>query len=113
MARGLLESEGIEAEVFDEYTIAVQPLYSTALGGVKLVVLERDVGQALDILREQRAEATAYDEEKLGRCPRCESVRIGDNPLRFGIILLAIVTLGIAWLLLYRKYRCEECGHSW
>lgn len=38
MAKGELEAYGITAFVSDEYTIGANPLYSNALGGVKLQV---------------------------------------------------------------------------
>ncbi|KAA6302398.1 MAG: hypothetical protein EZS26_001511 [Candidatus Ordinivivax streblomastigis] len=50
--RSRLESEGIACLAQDELTIQVNPLYSNALGGVKLQVLESDVERALEILRE-------------------------------------------------------------
>jgi hypothetical protein len=50
--RGRLEAEGIETFVQDELTIQVDPLYSNALGGIKLMVQPWDVRKATDILAE-------------------------------------------------------------
>ena len=49
--RGKLESEGIECFIKDELTIQSNPLYSNAIGGVKLQVKESDFNQAVEILK--------------------------------------------------------------
>jgi len=50
--RGRLEGEGIETFVQDELTIQVDPMYSNALGGIKLMVHEEDLSRANEILAE-------------------------------------------------------------
>jgi len=50
--RSLLESEGIECFVRDEYTVSVHPFYSNAIGGIKLQVKERDAQLAMELLIE-------------------------------------------------------------
>jgi hypothetical protein len=50
--RGKLESEGIECQALDEFTTQVNPLYSNAIGGVKLQVKESDLPRTIEILKE-------------------------------------------------------------
>ena len=50
--RGRLESEGIECFIKDELTVQSYNLYSNAVGGVKLQVLEKDQQRAVEILIE-------------------------------------------------------------
>ena len=50
--RGRLEAEGIETFVQDELTIQVDPMYSNALGGIKLMVHAEDAARAAEILAE-------------------------------------------------------------
>lgn len=50
--RGRLESEGIACNIIDELTVQVNPLYSNAIGGVKLQVKESDFDRAIEILKE-------------------------------------------------------------
>jgi DNA-directed RNA polymerase subunit RPC12/RpoP len=57
--RGRLESEGITCFVKDEFTVQVNPFYSNAIGGVKLQVMESDLNQAIEILKE-----TGYIKDK-------------------------------------------------
>lgn len=52
LIRGRLEAEGIECNVIDELTVQVNPLYSNAIGGVKLQVRESDFENAIVILKE-------------------------------------------------------------
>ncbi len=44
--KGRLESEGIECFIKDELTVQTNPVYSYAVGGVKLQVKEEDVEAA-------------------------------------------------------------------
>jgi hypothetical protein len=52
IVKGKLESEGIPCFLKDELTAQVAPFYSNAIGGVKLQVIESDVPQAIEILKE-------------------------------------------------------------
>jgi hypothetical protein len=48
--QSVLDAEGIEAFIPDQYTLGVDPLYVTALGGVRLLVRRADVERAKDVL---------------------------------------------------------------
>ncbi len=50
--RGRLEAEGIECAVHDELTTQVNPFYSNAIGGVKLLVRRSRLNEALKILKD-------------------------------------------------------------
>ena len=50
--RTLLEANGVKCRVLDELTIQVSPLYSNAIGGVKLQVRENDIQKAINILKD-------------------------------------------------------------
>jgi hypothetical protein len=52
LAKGKLESEGIEVVIKDELTTQVINFYSNAIGGVKLLVKESDYENALQLLIE-------------------------------------------------------------
>ncbi len=52
MAQSLLEADGIATFLKDELTVQVYSFYSTALGGIKLMVLESDVKRAHELLTE-------------------------------------------------------------
>ena len=49
--KSVLESEGIEAMIPNEYTLGVQPLYSNLLGGAQVMVRAEDKARAEELLR--------------------------------------------------------------
>lgn len=51
MARSALTAAGIEADVADEQVVAIDWLYSNAVGGVKLFVPEVDLERAAEVLQ--------------------------------------------------------------
>ena len=67
--RAQMEAEGIETFTGDELIIQIDPLYSNALGGIKLMVYPQDVPRATEILAEagfiKRAERP--DKQRLTR----------------------------------------------
>ncbi len=50
MIKGILEGDGIQVFIKDQYLIGTMPFYSTALGGVKITVLKKDEKRAREIL---------------------------------------------------------------
>lgn len=58
---GRLESEGIECYLVNELTTQVNPLYSNAVGGVKLQVKDEHLPLAIESLK---ASGYAYEEER-------------------------------------------------
>jgi len=50
--RSILEAEGIYYFVKDEFLVQVAPFYSNMIGGAQLQVLERDLSQVTEILKE-------------------------------------------------------------
>lgn len=52
LADSLLQSEGIESILEDEFTVGIYNGISNALGGVKLLVKEKDFERAIEILTE-------------------------------------------------------------
>jgi hypothetical protein len=48
--KSVLEGSGIDSRIPDQHTLAVQPLYANILGGVRLLVRERDRDRAIEIL---------------------------------------------------------------
>ena len=61
LARARLEAEGIEALIPDEHAVSLQSLYTDALGGARVQVLDADAARATAILNEDRS--TALDED--------------------------------------------------
>ncbi|HTX64544.1 MAG TPA: DUF2007 domain-containing protein [Opitutaceae bacterium] len=50
LLKSRLEGSGVAAFVRDEFTVAANPLYSNAIGGVKVEVADDDFDRALEVL---------------------------------------------------------------
>jgi len=114
MAQMALESEGVDSFLEGEYAVSVNPLLSSAMGGVRLLVAASDAELAARILQEYRQERAEAEAKRARTCPRCSR---GDgttipSSILFGI--LAVMTLGVLSLLVsLAKYKCPGCGHRW
>jgi hypothetical protein len=77
ISKSRLDSEDIPSFIADEHTIAMQWMYSNAMGGVRLQVPEEYVEQALEVLAEDRSQdlidEQGYDSEI---CPVCGSTDV-------------------------------------
>ncbi|WP_299702575.1 DUF2007 domain-containing protein [uncultured Pontibacter sp.] len=117
--KGRLEAEGIPCFLGDEHIIAAQPLYSVAVGGVKLQVTEGDVEEALEMLARIQGGTSEYildDNIELASptqvyhdveiCPICESKNISTKGFFGGV-------LGITLPFVSRRYGCHDCGYTW
>ncbi|AUC16897.1 hypothetical protein BTO06_17860 [Tenacibaculum sp. SZ-18] len=70
-----LDSEGISTMLMDEKTIDSDPLLSQAIGGVKLLIANKDLEKASKIY----ANIRTYEKDENGdeiHCPNCNSSRI-------------------------------------
>ncbi len=68
MALGMLQENGINCHLKDEYIVTIDPLLNPAVGGIKLMIGEQDYEQALHIIKD--AEAAYLSEIP---CPHCHS----------------------------------------
>jgi hypothetical protein len=56
LLKSMLEDVGIPVFVKDEFTILMNPLFSNAVGGIKLQVLEEDLEKASEVLKDFESE---------------------------------------------------------
>ncbi|WEK36905.1 MAG: DUF2007 domain-containing protein [Candidatus Pseudobacter hemicellulosilyticus] len=106
-----LEEENIRAYLQDEHTVTSYPVLSNAIGGIKLMVFEEQVGRALELIagfEQTYRQAVA--------CPRCGSLNVhfvtqSTNPVNW----LSAIT---SWLFgnyavaFKQVYRCFDCGYE-
>ena len=113
ITKGLLESNGIEAFIFDENILSVDPILTTALGGIRLMVRSSDYEDALSIIKEVDEENIR--EESNLKCPFCASsdIKIINRPnwLYFIIMLFTFTSTPTAGN--RKKYVCNVCRHRW
>jgi hypothetical protein len=117
LAKGLLDSAGIESFLFDENIVRMDWLYSNLVGGVKLRVREEDVAEALELLDVGKTETdeTNVAEEptvRPGRCPNCRSTDVTDQPLMKRLAYLSVL-LGFPMPPKRVGWKCGFCGHTW
>jgi hypothetical protein len=114
--RGRLEANGIDCFMADGNTIGANPLYSIALGGVKIKVFEKDVDKCKAILHEPE-DIELTDEmpiETATTCPYCVSanVRYGASTVRKTNWLGALISFfSMTYPVIARKaWHCFNCG---
>lgn len=122
--RGRLEANGIDCFIADNNMIGVNPLYTQALGGIKLRVFERDVDRCNELLAlDESLQIT--DEpitETTTSCPYCHStnVRYGAATIRktnwmgIAIMVMAFIALITFTYPIYARkaWHCFNCGND-
>jgi hypothetical protein len=111
--KGKLESEGIEVFIRDNNTVDANPLYSNAIGGVKLFVNTIDAEKAHSILS-QISKFSKDENNELMKCLKCGAEKI-EMIASIKDIKSLILFLFSAFLLLLPfqtkyKYKCRMCN---
>ncbi|WP_316816209.1 putative signal transducing protein [Pedobacter nyackensis] len=124
-----LIDSGVQCFLSDENTITINPLYTQALGGVKLHLFERDVETARNILQdedvqialdnavEQQSDSIAEDKDpNVIACPVCGSTNVGyvqATKKRFGIFTIIVSLLLLVYPFSVKKtHHCFDCKHE-
>jgi hypothetical protein len=115
LAKGSLESAGIEAYLVDDNMIRMDWFISNLLGGIKLKVRPEDAAVADEILNQPIPET--LDVEGIGtveqpKCPQCESLDIIDQELDKPVAYLSAY-VGLPVPAQKSGWTCHACGHRW
>lgn len=115
LAKGSLESAGIECYLVDENMVRMDWFISNLLGGVKLQVWPEDVGEATAILEMPIPEE--IDVEGSGiyhqpHCPNCRSLDVTFEELNKPAAY-ATAAVGLPMPLHRTAWRCHACGREW
>jgi len=97
LAKGSLESAGIQAFLIDDNMIRMDWFISNLLGGIKLKVRSEDAEAAMEILNQPIPDT--IDVEGVGsieqpKCPQCQS-------------------LDVTYMLETQAWTCYACGNNW
>ncbi|MGE5393180.1 MAG: DUF2007 domain-containing protein [Candidatus Saccharibacteria bacterium] len=119
IVKGLLDSNGINCFISDENIVSVNPLYSQAVGGVKLNVFERDIPRINSLLNagitSEETEATDKTNSSIV-CPNCNSHNVaygGSVKQKFGLWNMILPFLLMVYPFTMRKaYHCFNCDHE-
>lgn len=115
LAKGSLESAGIQAYLVDDNMIRMDWFISNLLGGIKLKVRAEDAEAAREILNQPIPET--LDVEGVGhfeqpKCPRCQSLDISNEELNKPVAYLTAYA-GIPVPVYKRGWTCHACGNRW
>jgi hypothetical protein len=114
LAKGSLESAGVQAYLVDDNMIRMDWFISNLLGGIKLKVHAEDAEVASQILDQSIPEM--FEVEGIGnfdqpKCPRCQSLDIAYEENKPVSYVSAYV--GVPVPLRKRGWTCHECGNGW
>ena len=104
-----LENEGIECFIFDEEIVTINPLYSNAVGGIKVKVRSSDIDKVKQYYTNNQPSLSQ-------KCPNCQSSNtIIDTTLKTGMPKWIAVFLGfLSGTFPFAgktDYRCLDCNH--
>ena len=114
LAKGSLESAGIECFLRDDNLVRLDWFISNFVGGIKLCVRQEDAPNARKILEEPILESLYVQGVGLyeqPRCPKCNSLDVSYRELDPAAYLTMVVRFPIP---IQRKgWRCRACGAEW
>ena len=115
IVKSRLEAEGINVILNNEHTINTDPLISTAIGGVQLMVNVEDEVKAKEVL-DDISKYSLDDSGHAINCPNCNSEKVAyyTTITDFKSFIYFFVGFIFSVLPMYTKYsyRCENCKHK-
>jgi hypothetical protein len=115
LAKGSLDSAGIECFLVDDNMIRLDWFISNLLGGIKLQVQPGDVEAAGEVLNQPVPDAFEVDgigEYEQPRCPKCHSLDIGFQELD-KFMSYGSAYIGVPIPIERDGWRCHSCHHQW
>jgi hypothetical protein len=117
IAASRLDDEGIQAVIADEQIVAMNWLWSNAVGGVKLMVSNIDLEIARQVLAERPAPPSADEGSYSFTCPHCHgnntSYLPGQPPGRIVAGVFAAIFLTLPIPSRHDSMKCDDCGEIW
>jgi hypothetical protein len=115
LAKGSLDSSGIESFLTDDNMVRMDWFLSNLLGGVKLLVSREDAESATAILNEPTPEL--LDVEGVGEyqqphCPECQSLDVNFEELNREVAYTT-AWIGMPIPLHTGGWTCQSCGYRW
>lgn len=109
---GKLESEGVEVYLRDMNTVDSNPIWSNAVGGVKLFVKSQDFEKANKILSDI-SQFSFNENNELIKCPSCgaEEIEMVTSIKDTKTLLAFVFSLLFVLMPFYSKhrYKCNNC----
>ena len=115
LAKGSLESAGIEAYLVDDNMVRIYWLYSNFLGGIKLTVHPEDVDSATEILNQpipETIEVEGVGKYEQPKCPECHSLDVNYRELN-KLVSYGSLYFGVPIPLQTKAWTCHACRYEW
>jgi Zn finger protein HypA/HybF involved in hydrogenase expression len=107
----MLIASHVNCHLKDEHTITIDPLLSSALGGIKLMVHHAHAEKAMEILEEVQMQHL-----RTIPCPVCKSfsLKIVSTTKKYACRLSALIStiLNGQSLEIKKMYVCDKCDHD-
>ena len=115
LAKGRLESAGVECFLADENMVRLDWFISNLLGGVKLLVDREQFTEAARILNEpipRELDVEGVGEYVQPRCPQCGSLDVAYGELNKKVSYIT-AWLGLPIPLARSDWQCHACDYHW
>jgi hypothetical protein len=115
LAKGCLDSAGIQCALFGENMVRLDWFWSNAVGGVQLRVAPSDADAANEILMQPIPEGfdvPGVGEYQQPHCPNCQSLDVTFKELNRPASYLTM-TLSVPVPIYRRAWRCHSCNVEW
>jgi hypothetical protein len=115
LAKGTLDSAGIEAVLSDDNVVRMDWFWSNLMGGIKLSVDQEDVEVANGILDQPIPEGfnvRGLGEYEQPRCPNCQSLDINYRELNRPVAFVSAY-FNLPLPVRRRAWRCHSCYTQW
>jgi hypothetical protein len=113
IAKTQLEAAGIPVRIENEHTINMDWLYSNALGGVRLLVLEGDSEEARTLLAQDFSQQLQQQFGLSENCPNCGSSDIQPYTEGKRPAYLVFLLLGFPLFFYKNGMKCQRCQYFW
>ena len=114
LAKGSLESAGIECSLADDNMVRLDWFYSNAIGGIKLMVDQLDLEAAEQLLTSpipENFEAEGVGSYEQPKCPKCGSLDVNFQESDPAAYLSLAVSVPLPFR--RRAWRCRACNAEW
>jgi hypothetical protein len=114
LAKGSLDSAGIQCALADDNVIRMDWFYSNAIGGIKLLVDSEEAAEAEQVLTQpipENFDVSGVGQYAQPRCPKCGSLDINFQELDPAAYLSLAISVPIPFH--RRAWRCRSCRAEW
>lgn len=115
LAKGSLESAGIQAYLVDDNMVRIYWFYSNLLGGIKLNVKSEDLEAANEILNQpipETIEVEGVGTYEQPHCPNCHALDVSFQELN-KFFSFGSTFAGFPVPVYKKAWTCHACGNEW